>query len=640
MAKLTVNNLSNSGIDIEKIISKLVEVKSIPINELKDTNTLISKKIKLMQDFLAQLKEFQDLTKSLYDYRSPFDEKKGLSSNESILKVIASRNADIGKRNIKVLQIAKSERISSDLISSTEKIDKVSFTITSGDTTKKVIFNGGSILDFVNEIKKQAGDIVNISIVNKDKDNIYITIESKNEGIKNKLIFSEEAYPILEKLGFFIKSTKTDKIFSLNDFGILKDQNTTITNNNIILNKISTVVVDFQEKIKNFDNVKITFDINKTETKPQSGASVFSEEAIVEGINVENISVESDPLFTDKPAEPVIKGPLQIKVIGEKGEKIITIENPQKGFTIEKNNLNIGEITKIEILNTSNDQYKIENFKVEALKTKEGYEAKNILQNAQNSIIEIDGIRLEKSTNKIDDVIKGVTLELKKESNEEVQINIENNYDFIKEKIIEWVGKYNNIIKFIKEEMSTDKGEDGKVKGNFTGDITLMMLHNTLQKTMSNFYPAEGKINLLSQLGISTGKPGTIPQEKGGFLEIDEERLDKALRENIGDVKKFFGFDSDNDLLPDSGLGVRMYNVMFSMTDFGKGAIRQRIEYFTKTYEGNKKRIETLTTKLEDYRDNLIYKFSTMEQLVSTLKSQGQYLSNYFSSLQNTGKNQ
>lgn len=640
MAKLTVNNLSNSGIDVEKIISKLVEVKSIPINDLKDTNTLISKKIKLMQDFLSQLKEFQDLTKSLYDYRSPFDEKKGFSSNESILKVIASRNADLGKKNIKVIQTAKSERFSSDLLSPTDKVDRVSFTITSGDTTKKVIFNGGSIIDFVNEIKKQAGDIVNISIVNKDKDNLYIVIESKNEGIKNKLVFSEEAYPILEKLGFYVKSTKTDKILFLNDFQIIKDENSSIINSNLIMNKKSNVIIDFANKVINFDNVKISFDINKIETKTQGGASVFAEAAIVEGIEVNDINVESDPLFKDKPAEPVIKGPLQIKVIGEIGEKILTIENPQKGIILDKNELQIGEIKKLEIVNTSNDQYKIENFKVEALKTKDGYEPKNILQNAQNSIIEVDGIRLEKSTNKIDDVIKGVTLELKKASDEEVQINIDNDYDFIKEKIIEWVGKYNNIIKFIKEEMSTDKGEDGKVKGNFTGDITLMMLHNTLQKTMSNFYPAEGKINLLSQLGISTGKPGTIPQEKGGFLEIDEERLDKALRENITDVKKFFGFDSDNDLLPDSGLGVRMYNVMVGMTDFGKGAIRQRIDYFTKTYEGNKRRIETLTTKLEDYRDSLIYKFSTMEQLVSTLKSQGQYLSNYFNAMQTNNKNQ
>jgi len=77
---------------------------------------------------------------------------------------------------------------------------------------------------------------------------------------------------------------------------------------------------------------------------------------------------------------------------------------------------------------------------------------------------------------------------------------------------------------------------------------------------------------------------------------------------------------------------------MNGMTDFGNGAIRQRINYFTKTYEGNQKRIETLSSKLEDYRDMLIYKFSTMEQMISSLKSQGQYLSNYFNAVQNNSK--
>ena len=110
---------------------------------------------------------------------------------------------------------------------------------------------------------------------------------------------------------------------------------------------------------------------------------------------------------------------MTVKVIGTEGEKIIQIESSASGITLNKDELGIGNIQSIEFINKSSDSYTVSNLQVKSIQEQEGYVAKNIVQKGRNSIFLIDGIRIEKESNVIDDVIKGVTLTLKRETKEE-----------------------------------------------------------------------------------------------------------------------------------------------------------------------------------------------------------------------------
>jgi len=624
MGKLTINNLTNSGIDVQNYIEQLIKIKSQPIENLKTQNDSYSNKIKKLNELLDLMKKLQDVSKSLFDYRSPFDEMVAKSSNEEYFTAIASRGVDIAKRRIEILQTAKSYRIASDPIAVDTKIGKVNFSIQVGDSIRRISFEGGSIIDLVNAIKEQAKDIVNVNLTYKDKDTVYVSFEAKKEGVNSNIVFSEEIQPIFEQLGILIKSQKSES--------------TLLKVNSILLDSGKQNKVDIPQSIKG-QKLFVTFNVQKKEFTLPSPTQVQVPEETGSGtpITIDPQTVYPDPVNASQIIDTsnVSNQPMQVKVIGSDGEKIIEINSSTQNFTIDKDQLGIGEIKSIEFVNSSSNSYTISDFTVKSVQEKEGFVAKNVISEGRNAIITVDGIRIEKESNVIDDVIKGVTLTLKKETKGEETLSIEPNTDFMKEKIIEWVGHYNNMIDFIVNETKINR--EGGENGTFAGDTSFMMLHNTIQRFMQSTY-GEGPYRMLAQLGISTGKPGNTPAQKGGYLEIDEAMLDKALKENPSKVKEFFGFDSDGDRIPDNGIGQRIFDYLKGMTNFSDGTIKKRTDYFSTLITGNQKRIETLNRQLEIYRDNLIYKFAVMENLISKLKSDGNYISTYLGN-QNANSN-
>ncbi len=615
MGKITINNLSNSGIDVQNLIEQLVKIKSQPIEKLKNQNELYTNKIQKLNELLDLMKKLQDASKALFDYRSPFDEMLAKSSNEEYFTAIASRGADLARRRIEILQTAKSYRISSDPISVDTKIGKTNFSIQVGDTIRRISFEGGSIIDLINSIKEQAKDIVNVNLIYKDKDTVYVTFEAKKEGANSSITFSEEIQPIFEQLGILIKAQKSEAtLLKVDPFSLSSGKQ----------NAINIPQGNKGEKLL------ISFNVQKKEiTLPQPAQVPVQEESGGGNpITIDPQTVYPDPVNANQivDSSKISNVPMQIKVIGSEGEKIIEINSSMQNFTIAKDELGIGDIKSIEFVNNSSNVYTISDLTVKSVQEKEGFIAKNVISEGRNAIITVDGIRIEKETNIIDDVIKGVTLTLKKETKGEETLSIEPNTDFMKEKIIEWVGHYNNMIDFIVNETKIDR--EGGENGAFAGDTSFMILHNAIQRFMQSTY-GDGPYRMLAQIGISTGKPGNTPSVRGGYLEIDEAMLDKALKENPQKVKELFGYDSDGDRIPDNGIGEKIFQYLKGMTNFSDGTVKKRTDYFSTLITGNKKRIETLNRQLEIYKDSLIYKFAVMENLISKLKSDGNYISNY-----------
>ena len=315
----------------------------------------------------------------------------------------------------------------------------------------------------------------------------------------------------------------------------------------------------------------------------------------------------------------------------------------------------VSESRKIEsvLLNNNNDfPLKIESVKVFTKDSSEEYVPSNPASRAKDAIISYQGIEMKRDTNKIDDVIPAVTLNLHAKTERAENIEIKPDIELVKSSIIEFVAKYNRLMAEI-NILTTNKGEvveelsyfsdDEKASalkrlGSFYGDSTLSSLKSNLQQRMSNAYGMgeDLAIKMLVEMGISTNanaNSGIDASRLRGYLEIDEKQLEKALNENMEGVKNFFGYDSDGDIIIDSGLAYSIYEYLNPYTQRG-GIFSNRILSVQDKIKTSEKKIVDYDKKLAQKEADLKRKYGMMEGTLKDLKKQSDAISNFNKSLE------
>lgn len=168
----------------------------------------------------------------------------------------------------------------------------------------------------------------------------------------------------------------------------------------------------------------------------------------------------------------------------------------------------------------------------------------NILQSAQEAIIELDNVEVRRNSNDFDDLITGVNLSIQNESPGTVfTLQVDNDLSSVKSEIESMIEAYNTLRDFITTQSNVS--EDGVVSSSsilFSDNLmdTMDLFVNNIL-TSSN---GSGTFSSLRDLGI----------ELDGNLKLsiqDSTALDDALINNLDDVKNFFGstYTSDNSSL-------------------------------------------------------------------------------------------
>ena len=226
-----------------------------------------------------------------------------------------------------------------------------------------------------------------------------------------------------------------------------------------------------------------------------------------------------------------------------------------------------------------------------------GYEPLHAVSQAGDAVIKYEGITISRPNNTIDDIVPGVTLHVNEKTERTATISIDPDTESAKNALINFVGKYNqtvaelNVLSQNKPEiiqeldyLSADEREGYEKKlGLFFNDFTLSSAKGTMQQIVAARYNFDDNaaITMLSQIGISTNATnfsGYNPGKMRGYLEIDEKKLDENLRDNLDDIKKIFGYDTDGDLIVDSGI------VLFvsSMSNFFVNLSIKKINRYTR----------------------------------------------------------
>ena len=171
---------------------------------------------------------------------------------------------------------------------------------------------------------------------------------------------------------------------------------------------------------------------------------------------------------------------------------------------------------------------------------------------AVNAIISVDGVSVTRQSNAIDDVIDGITFNLKQATPPGTQLAVDVSADtsLAKDAILNLVDTYNQFRVFASSQ--TETNDDGEIV-----DSAVLQRSNVL-RTLVNSVGDEiaraigglsDDFNELADIGITLSDfPGDdeTPFTRN-ILQVDEAALETALATNFDDVRKIFEFDYTSD---------------------------------------------------------------------------------------------
>lgn len=163
-----------------------------------------------------------------------------------------------------------------------------------------------------------------------------------------------------------------------------------------------------------------------------------------------------------------------------------------------------------------------------ATATTEGYSMQTTA--GQDAKVKIDGVNVIRSSNSIDDVITGATLNIARvESGSTVDVNISRDTDAIKTSVNNFITKYNSTIDFINTEFKFN--EDLDQAGILSGETALSSIKTSIQAIITgtiSLLPA-GE-NAISLIGITSDSDGKLTLKDATFLAEINADFNKVKR--------------------------------------------------------------------------------------------------------------
>lgn len=249
-----------------------------------------------------------------------------------------------------------------------------------------------------------------------------------------------------------------------------------------------------------------------------------------------------------------------------------------------------------------------------------------VVQSAADAVFSVNGLVVTRASNKVSDVVTGVTFTLQKEGNGDgtvqssdasAQISIASDSAAIKDSVQGFVDSYNAVAKIINDQFTIDP--DTKRQGSMGGDAGLRGVMSRLRKEMTATVDTVDNLKRLSDIGINFQKDGT--------LALDEAKFTAALTDDPDGVGDLFS-------LVNNGVGKRIPEAVDDFIGFLDGTLTFRQKGIRSSIDSIDRKIEREQARIEAYQEQLVQQFTALEQMVSQMKSQGDFLAQRLSALQ------
>ncbi|XKE45420.1 flagellar filament capping protein FliD [Halomonas organivorans] len=237
-------------------------------------------------------------------------------------------------------------------------------------------------------------------------------------------------------------------------------------------------------------------------------------------------------------------------------------------------------------------------------------------QLAQDASLSVNGVAITSQSNRVEDAIQGVTLDLVEAGSSTVDVVQDD--EAIKEGMTEFVDAYNSLKSTI-DDLSAYNGED-EAAGQLLGDSTLRTVESRLRNVLSEAMSGEGgTYEHLYEVGIDIQLDGT--------LSIDDEKLDEVLATDAAGLSEFFtentyggGLAGKLDATLDGML--KTDGLMDVATEGAQAGIDRQQERYDRAER-------TIEATIERYRQQ----FGQMDSMVAQMNQTSSYLAQQLSGL-------
>ena len=270
-------------------------------------------------------------------------------------------------------------------------------------------------------------------------------------------------------------------------------------------------------------------------------------------------------------------------------------------------------------------------------------------QGGKNAVFTYNnGLEIESKSNEY--TINGLQLTFHQVTDTNARISVTTDVDQSFDKIMAFVEKYNETIEVMnqsqfeerhrdfpplteeqKAEMTEEqitRWEEKAKSGILRGESTISSGMYSLRQSLQQSVETGGAYTLLSQIGIST----TANYMDGGKLEVNEEQLRTALRDNPDDVYKLFSNSDD-------GANRGLINRFDDALDLTRGSIEKKAGKSSHTLDNYQlgKNMKELNERITDFERRMVQveqrywnQFTAMEKAISQLNQQSSYLFSQF----------
>ena len=668
-------------------VEKLMKIERIPLTREQNQLESLKTEKNAWRDINTKLSSLRDNTKTLYSFENPFNSKLTSSTEEYAITAEANRSASLQSFKVDVIQAASSDRFLTDELENDFKVPVGTYTYKVGE--KQITFNwkGGTLKDFSNAINKRGNNIIKSSIIGASAGNKSLLIEAVPTGKENRLIFEDDAKTFAFDSGMVDKIKSQTQTFASSQTEILPVNKIeydepvympplSLTNTKYDEEKQTATVeprgayqVKVPEKILRDTDLHLQFTITQKETEditpeinktliqpelPDAGTAEYGGIIISNNLSDTNLNLPPEP---SAPLEPVKTNSILYAVMEDGSEKEIPYTPAEDGKAAQID-VKLSEYPGLKAIAVRNlntgTSYEISSFTALDPVKDLGYGPKHPVSTADDAIIKYEGITITRSSNKIDDVVPEITLNVHDKTEKTATIAVKPDTEASKAAIIEFVGKYNqavaelNILSQNKQEIideldylsPEEKEAEQKKLGLFQSDFSLTNIKSNMSSTLAARYlfSDTAEITMLSQLGIATnagGYSGGYSQSKlRGYLEIDEKKLDDAISNHLDDIKMLFGYDSDGDLIVDTGIAYKLDKQISAYTQTG-GILAMKTSSLDSKIKSSESKISKLENQMAKKEAELRNKYSQMEGSLNSLEAQQNTISNFTKQQQN-----
>ncbi|MEG8945545.1 flagellar filament capping protein FliD [Rosettibacter firmus] len=544
---------------------------------LTSAYSTLSSKLESLKSILNELKTNSS--------SSIFYSKAATSSNTNFVDVTAASSAIEGTYSIRINQLAKYDTLLSKDLSSSAASSVITVPGTHEFTIKTADGSGG---EFVSK--------VSVTFVDSDFTSGQISNSTLMQKIQNAIntdkavVLSSSVTGSTTSSGSFVidlNGTETVINYSAGNYSDVIDS---------IVTQINSISGLTAEKVVNGSNYQLKITVNDSSkyiTIKNDTSNLLSEL----GINVTKEKGASG-LVTASVFSPV-SGYSQLSIKSKSSGydyRITEISESGANSALSSVGLNLGTTRQTFVQNSGEDT--------------PGYIYTTDQLNAK---LTLNGVNVERNSNVITDLITGTTLSLKsvmQASDTDVEINVNNDVTKVKEKINDFITKFNDVYKFIKDKSKTTDS----TRGLFVSDTTASSLLNILSTIA--YSPVTGipanEINTLSKIGISFNVDS-------GLVLSDSSQLEDAIENNLDQLINLFTYSTE-------GIAVKLYNRIDPYLGTN-GYIAKAKSNYDSTISSLNDSISAAQKSIDKSAEILRAKYQKMQMQLSELL----YYQNYFS---------